>query len=236
MTKMGEMENRKLVITRLSRASWFKIESRNLVLHFDPGYTGYFQNQGIPLIEIEDKADLILITHFHKDHLQPEAINRILGKKTVIVATSNCVDRIKSNIIVIKPGDSLNIEAINIRVVDAYNTKEGHSTRKVHHRGNFVGYLVSFENGRIYFAGDTDHIPEMKNLGKVDIAFLPIGGTFVMDIEEAVNAVMEIKPRIVIPMHQSKNDPEVFKKEVLSKTSSEIIILNVGSKAALGLD
>ena len=70
----------------------------------------------------------------------------------------------------------------------------------------------------------------MKNIGDVDVAFLPIGGTFVMDIEEAVNAVMFIKQKIVIPMHQAKNDPNIFKEDVKLKSNSEVIILGVGEK------
>ena len=87
------------------------------------------------------------------------------------------------------------------------------------------------DNKSIYFAGDTDLIPEMRGLGEVDIAFLPIGGTFVMDIEEAADAVCVIKPRVVFPMHQSKKDPRVFKREVSVKSDSKVIILEVGDKA-----
>jgi L-ascorbate metabolism protein UlaG (beta-lactamase superfamily) len=234
MEKTDAKDNGKMEITRISRASWFKIKSGKTVLHFDPGYTGYFQNQGIPLNEISEKAGLVLITHFHKDHLQPEALERIVDEKTVVIASVGCVDRIQSQVTLVKPGDSLKVGGIMIKAVEAYNTPEGHSTRKVHHKGDFVGYLVCLDDIRIYFAGDTDYIPEMKNLGQVDIAFLPIGGTFVMDIEEAVNAVDTINPRKVIPMHQAKNAPEAFKKKVLSKSGSEVILLNTGEKINIG--
>ena len=221
-----------LTITRLSRSSWFKLESSEKIIHFDPGYTGYFKNQGIPINELKEKADIVLISHYHKDHLQQEALDRIIKEDTIVIAPKDCANRINANTIkFVKPGDSFNVEDIRIIVLDAYNTQEGHSTRKVHHKGDFVGYLINMNNKSIYFAGDTDLIPEMRGLGDVDIAFLPIGGTFVMDIEEASDAVCVIKPRVVFPMHQSKKDPRVFKRKVSVKSDSKVIILEVGDKA-----
>jgi L-ascorbate metabolism protein UlaG (beta-lactamase superfamily) len=222
-----------LEITRLSRSSWFKIKTGNKIIHFDPGYTGYFQNQDIPLIELEEKANLILISHFHKDHLQPEALARITNEYTMIMAPGSCAERIKNRMTCIKPGDTLSVEEINIKMIEAYNTTDGHSTRKVHPKGQFVGYLVYLESKWIYFAGDTDLIPEMNNLGKVDVAFLPIGGTFVMDIEEAVKAAMLINAHTVFPMHQSRHDLHEFKEVLLSKCISTTLVLDVGEKAII---
>jgi L-ascorbate metabolism protein UlaG (beta-lactamase superfamily) len=84
----------RIEITRLSRASWFKIKTDDKVIYFDPGYTGYFKNQGIPPGALEDKADLVLISHFHKDHLQPEALEMITAKDSVILAPGSCTGRI----------------------------------------------------------------------------------------------------------------------------------------------
>jgi L-ascorbate metabolism protein UlaG (beta-lactamase superfamily) len=220
-------------ITRLSRASWFKIKADDKVIYFDPGYAGYFKNQGIPPGAIEDKADLILISHFHKDHLQPEALEMITAEGTLILAPASCTGRIKHPFICVKPGEELSAGKINIKVVDAYNMQHSHSTRKVHPEGIFVGYVVSFKSRTIYFAGDTDCIPEMQKLGKIDIAFLPIGGTFVMDMEEAISAALLIDPEMVIPMHQSNYDPNSFKKELLSKSGIGVTILDVGEKVTL---
>lgn len=226
-TEVGE-----LIITRLSKASWFKLEIGDKIIHFDPGYMGYFDNQGIPSDELIEKADIVLVSHCHKDHLQQEALDRIIKNDTNVIAPKNCANRICSDSIrFVKPGDSFYVEDIRIIAVDAYNTQEGRSTRKVHHKGDFVGYLIYFKNIAIYFAGDTDLIPEMKDLGVIDLAFLPIGGTFVMDIEEAVDAVCVINPRVVFPMHQGKKNPEVFKREVSVKSDSKVIILGVGEKA-----
>jgi L-ascorbate metabolism protein UlaG (beta-lactamase superfamily) len=218
----------KIRITRMSKASWFKIKFGRTVIHFDPGYTGYFKNQGIPSAEVEEKADIILISHQHKDHLQPEALALIAGEATKIIAPLSCFDEIRYMYTIIEPNESVAIGRIKVTSVDAYNTRSGHSTRKVHHKGKAVGYLVDIGYRRIYFAGDTDLIPEMRKLGKVDIAFLPIGGTFVMDIDEAVQAVRIIKPSIAIPMHQSKNDQQEFLEKVCLDSDSKALIVGVG--------
>ena len=134
--------------------------------------------------ELNDKADIVLVSHHHKDHPQPEALARIIKPDSLVIAPGSCKGRIKGDKVrFIKPGDAIKDGDIIITAVDAYNTQEGHSTRKVHHKGDFVGYLIQIKGMTIYFAGDTDVIPEMSGLGKVDLAFLPIGGTFVMDIE-----------------------------------------------------
>ena len=220
-------------ITRLSAASWFKIKSGSKIIHFDPGYAGYFRNQRIPLVELEEKADLILISHFHKDHLQPEALEQITNDHTLILAPKSCAKRINNRITCIESGNELKVGEITIKVIEAYNTTTGHSTRKVHHKGDFVGYQVCLDDKWIYFAGDTDCIPEMENLGIIDITFLPIGGTFVMDIEEAIIAAQLINPHTVIPMHQSHNDQNKFKQELILKSDAEALVLDIGDKTVL---
>jgi L-ascorbate metabolism protein UlaG (beta-lactamase superfamily) len=182
----------------------------------------------VPSAELEEKADIILVSHKHKDHLQPEAVAMIAGEETKIIAPLGCFDEIRYLYTIIEPNESVDIGRIKVTSVDAYNTGSGHSTRKVHHKGKAVGYLVDAGGRRIYFAGDTDLIPEMKKLGRVDIAFLPIGGTFVMDIDEAVQAVSIIKPSIVIPMHQAQNDQREFLEKVCIDTGSKALILGVG--------
>jgi L-ascorbate metabolism protein UlaG (beta-lactamase superfamily) len=221
----------KMIITRISKSSWFKIKTADHVIHFDPGYIGYFQNQGIPEKELEEKADLVFITHFHMDHLQPEALNRISDDKTIIVAPISCTEVIDRKITVVKPDESLTLNGIQIKTTQAYNTPEGRSTKKAHHKGDFVGYTIVVEDKVIYHTGDTDLIPEMGKLGKVDVALLPVGGTYTMDMEEALNAVKIIQPKLVIPMHESDNDLAIFKEEVAkSAIASRVVIFKIGEK------
>ncbi|MBF0344760.1 MAG: MBL fold metallo-hydrolase [Nitrospirae bacterium] len=159
-------------------------------------------------------ADLILITHEHFDHCSPADIQKLTGSSTVIVATSDCASKLKAKVKTVSPGQTLNVSGINIETVAAYNTnKQFHPKAK-----NWVGYILTVNGMRIYVAGDTDHIPEMKNLKDIDIAIVPVSGTYVMTAEEAIKVVMDIKPKVAaIPMHYgtivgTRADAERFAK------------------------
>jgi L-ascorbate metabolism protein UlaG (beta-lactamase superfamily) len=161
-----------------------------------------------------EKADIILITHEHYDHFSPDDIKKIQKEDTVIVSPPDVIAKVKGEKREILPGKEVEIHGIKIKAVPAYNiNKRFHPKEK-----NWVGYIVEIEGVRIYHAGDTDFIPEMKNLGKIDIAFLPVGGTYTMDAKEAAQAANTISPSVAIPMHWgsivgSQKDAESFKKE-----------------------
>ena len=223
--------------------SWFQIKTENLVVYIDPAYLrSYYTHypnkiefskwpepiDGLP--EKLEKADLILATHDHQDHVKNVTVNRLRRKNTLVVGPKRCRKNLGKDIKVVEPGKQFAFKRIKIRVVDAYNTEKGNSTRKVHHKGNGVGYVLTGENKSIYHAGDTDFIPEMKKLGRVDVALLPIGGTFTMDIEEAVRAAVAIKPEVVIPMHRSKADPQDFKKKVEKRSNIKVEPLQIGEE------
>jgi L-ascorbate metabolism protein UlaG (beta-lactamase superfamily) len=167
--------------------SWFQIKTRDKIIYIDPAYLKKYYTK-----------------YPHKDHCKGATVNRLRHTDTLVVAPKRCIKELGKDIEVIKPGEEKTSGDIKIKAVEAYNTEQGNSTKKVHHKGDCVGYLTTLNGKTIYHAGDTDFIPEMKELRDIEVALLPIGGTFTMDIQEAVEAAIAIKPKIVIPMHHLK--------------------------------
>ena len=142
------------------------------------------------------KADLILISHEHFDHCSPDDVSKIQGSGTVIITDKTSAEKLTGDVRIIAPGESMSLGEIKIEAVPSYNRdKDFHPKQKA-----WLGFIVEVEGVRIYHAGDTDFIPEMKDL-KVDIALLPVSGTYVMTAEQAVEAALAIQPKLAIPMH-----------------------------------
>jgi L-ascorbate metabolism protein UlaG (beta-lactamase superfamily) len=193
----------------------FKIKAPGLI------YTDPFR---IKDKDAAEKADLILITHEHYDHCSAEDMKKIVKAETVIVTTPSCAPKLSGNVKVIKRGESMEIAGIKIEAVPAYNV--GKKEHLKEHDG--VGYVVTVKGLRFYLAGDTDHIPEMKALKKINIAFLPVSGTSVMTAEEAVKAALEIKPDVAVPMHYgaiigTRMNAELFAQKLRGKI--EVVIM-----------
>ena len=148
------------------------------------------------------KADLILITHDHSDHCSPDDVARLVKDDTVIVTIAVAAQKLKGDVRVVKPGESLVVQGIPIETVPAYNVNKFRSPGVPFHpkESGHVGFIITVGGVRIYHAGDTDVIPEMDDI-EADVALLPAGGTYTMTAEEAAQAANRIKPKVAIPMH-----------------------------------
>jgi L-ascorbate metabolism protein UlaG (beta-lactamase superfamily) len=175
-------------------------------------------------IKKNDNADLIIITHPHYDHCSPEDVAKLQGPNTIIVTTAECGEKLSGKRVILKPGDMISLSGIDIQAVPAYNTnKQFHTKDK-----GWSGYIFKINGKKIYLAGDTDYIPEMKTFKNIDIALLPVSGTYVMTAEEAVKAALDIKPKVAVPMHYgsivgSKKDAQVFADKLKGKI--EVVIM-----------
>jgi len=179
-------------------------------IHVDP-WSRVADYQKLP------KADLILITHHHGDHLDPKAINQVSTEKTVILLTQKCADELKKGT-VMENGDSQTVLGIKVEAVPAYNIVHKRPDGGVFHpKGEGNGYVLTFGDKRIYIAGDTENTSEMKALKKVDIAFLPMNLPYTMTPEMVANAAKAFKPKILYPYHYGGTDPgkltELLKEE-----------------------
>ncbi|MBI5527620.1 MAG: MBL fold metallo-hydrolase [Deltaproteobacteria bacterium] len=190
----------------------FRVTAAGKVIYIDP----YELKGAVP-------ADIILVTHDHYDHCVPEDVAKIVKGDTTIVTDAASAKKLKGSVKVVKPGDKVTVGGVAIEAVPAYNTN-----KKYHPKADGkLGFIFTVDGVRIYHAGDTDFIPEMKKM-KADIALLPVSGTYVMTPPEAVEAALAIKPAIAIPMHYgaivgSDADARAFKESLAGKI--EVIIL-----------
>lgn len=181
--------------------------------------------------EPSEKADLILVTHSHTDHCDPSKIEKVRRKDTVIIAPKDCALKIGGSVKALKPGEETMVDNVKVRAIEAYNYKRFRSPGQPYHpKGYGVGYMITVEGKTIYHAGDTDFIPEMRELGQVDVALLPSGGTYTMDNAEAAEAALAINPKIVIPMHRWDTNPEEFRKKVEANSNIKVAMLREGEE------
>jgi L-ascorbate metabolism protein UlaG (beta-lactamase superfamily) len=174
-------------------------------------------------IESGETADIILITHDHFDHCSPADAAKVQDQQTIIVTEKDSAQKLTGDVRVMKPGEKLAIDKVTIEATPAYNiNKHFHPKEK-----GWLGFIIEIDGVRIYHAGDTDLIPEMKGV-KVDIALLPVSGTYVMTSDEAVEAALDIGPALAIPMHYGAivgdaKDADNFKEKLQGKV--EVLVL-----------
>jgi L-ascorbate metabolism protein UlaG (beta-lactamase superfamily) len=152
------------------------------------------------------KADIILITHHHGDHFDPQAIEKVRKGNTVVVLTKLCAENFDGGTIM-NNGDIKEAEGIEIEAVPAYNLVHKRDNGEPFHvKGNYNGYVITFGDKKIYVAGDTENTPEMKALEGIDVAFLPMNLPYTMTPEMVADAVKSFKPKILYPYHYGETD------------------------------
>ena len=169
------------------------------VIHIDP-WSALTDYSGLP------KADIILITHDHRDHLDPNAIELIRSENTDIIAPEKCADRV-DGAIVMRNGDVKTVGGLKIEAVPAYNVIHMRSEgNPFHPKGEGNGYVIAFGDKKIYIAGDTENTPEMKGMRDIDVAFLPMNLPYTMTPDMVADAARAFRPGILYPYHYGDTD------------------------------
>jgi L-ascorbate metabolism protein UlaG (beta-lactamase superfamily) len=178
----------------LDRVTWFRQASvrwrdEERTVYFDPWGTG----------DDPEPADLILITHAHFDHFQPGEIEKLRRAGTEVVAPHDVASELGGNVTPVRPGETHELAGVHLATVPAYNSRE--EALGFHPRENdWVGYIVELGGTSYYHAGDTDDLPELREI-RADVAFLPIGGRFTMDWRAAAGLAKAIAPSVAVPIH-----------------------------------
>ena len=183
----------------------------------------------------EEKADIIISSHDHGDHFDEESINNILKDSTLVlgpISISEVLDKYKGK--GLKLYEPFKIDDILIEFIPAYNIKRKRESGEPFHpkERNWAGTILEIEGKKIYHAGDTERIPEMKELASrnFDVAMLPCGGMYTMDFEESTDVAVDIKAKIVIPMHNWDKKMQEY-KNILAKKDSQIKVETLKNKS-----
>lgn len=169
-------------------------------IRFDKGIVMYFDPFKIE--KNYNDADIVFITHDHYDHYSLEDIRKVIKKDTVLVLPTNLLEKAlydgfeRDNIVTVEPNKSYHVKGMKFSTVPSYNINKQFHPKE----NNWVGYLIEIEGITYYIAGDTDITEENKQV-KCDVAFVPVGGVYTMDYQEAAELVNEIKPKIAVPIH-----------------------------------
>jgi L-ascorbate metabolism protein UlaG (beta-lactamase superfamily) len=183
--------------------SCFCIELNNLLIYTDP----------FEIPSNAKKADIILVSHDHYDHLEEQSVKNIKDAKTAVICPSSCTKIRTTAGNSLKPWDSVEIKGIKIQAVPAYNP-----AKRYHPKSNqYLGYIFTDGKTTIYHAGDTDIIPEMSKISNIDYALIPVGDTYTMNFAEAIECLKIIKPKNVIPMHSKDKDLNKFRTMCMEK-------------------
>jgi L-ascorbate metabolism protein UlaG (beta-lactamase superfamily) len=176
-------------------------------------------------------ADLILVTHGHYDHFSPRDIELLSHRETWLIAPAAVAERARGRVLSLGPGDSLEHElvpGVGVAAVAAYNTSKRDAEGRLFHprQAGWIGFEVNIRGERLYHSGDTDVIPEMDDVAGVDVALLPVSGTYVMTAPEAAEAARRIQPRVAVPMHWGQDvGTDADAREFAEKAPVEVRVM-----------
>lgn len=191
---------KKVVFNALMHASIW-IEAGDKQIFVDPVY--HLGNRCVDYTTMPS-ADILLVTHEHRDHLDEEVISGLSHERTQLIVNHACADILGKGTAMAN-GDKLQLtDDISVEAVPAYNTTEEHL--QFHPKGRDNGYILTIDGLRIYIAGDTEDIPEMENIKDIDIAFLPCNQPYTMTPEQLIKAAKVIRPKVLFPYHYSQTD------------------------------
>ncbi|MFN1834580.1 MBL fold metallo-hydrolase [Balneola sp. MJW-20] len=171
--------------------------------------------------EGQPDPDLIFITDIHGDHLSAATLSELNTEGVIFIVPQAVADRMpdyKDQLMIIDNGETMNVEGIEVTAIPMYNLPETEDSRHTKGRGN--GYILNMGGKQVYFSGDTEDIPEMRNLENIDIAFVCMNLPYTMDINQAASAVLDFEPAIVYPYHHRGQDIQEFKENVVSENNN----------------
>lgn len=199
----------------------FRISDGNTVIYIDPW----------KLKDASHDATLVLVSHSHYDHYSADDIAKVSGMTTKLIAAGDVVQE-QGKGKVLKPGQTIEVGTVKLTGVAAYNPAKSFHPKT----NNWLGFIIEVAGKRIYYAGDTDETPEMDALKNIDLAPLPVGGTYTMNAAEAADATKRFKPKKAIPCHWGdvavvggQNDADEFAK----KAGCPVVVLKPGESTTI---
>jgi L-ascorbate metabolism protein UlaG (beta-lactamase superfamily) len=193
-----------------------QIEHGDTVIHIDPWSRGDYSEA--------PKADLILVTDIHGDHLDVEMIAKLRKDSTVLVVPAAAADKVEGETVMAN-GDKQELSGVGIEAVPMYNLKRGPEEGGLYHeKGRGNGYILTLGGERVYLAGDTACIPEMRQLSDITVAFVPMNLPYTMTPNEAAECVKAFRPKVVYPFHYRGSDLDEFSAALESEAGIEVRI------------